>query len=232
MAGDTDPEASTPGVAAFDFDGTLTDGGSVFDFLSTVVGPRTAYAAAASLSPRLVHADLVGGSVADATKERLFERTLAGITVERLEEVAADFAPAHLERHLRPEVHERLDWHRRRGDRVVVVSASLDVYVRIAGTLLGADGVVATRLADEDGVLTGHYDGANCRGEEKVRRLRSWVDRSPGAGGILWAYGNSRGDLRMLRAADIGVNVGRLGRLGRLREFAGLDESKTAGEGV
>jgi hypothetical protein len=36
----------------------------------------------------------------------------------------------------------------------------------------------------------------------------------------------------MLRAADIGVNVGRLGRLGRLREFAGLDESKTAGEGV
>jgi phosphatidylglycerophosphatase C len=114
---------------------------------------------------------------------------------------------------------------------VVVVSASLDVYVRIAGTLLGTDGVVATRLATENGVLTGHYDGANCRGEEKVRRLRSWVDRSQGAGGILWAYGNSRGDLRMLRAADVGVNVGRLGRVGRLREFAGLDESRTAGAG-
>ena len=38
----------------------------------------------------------------------------------------------------------------------------------------------------------------------------------------VWAYGNSRGDLRMLRAADVGVNVGRLGRLGRLRRFPGL----------
>jgi phosphatidylglycerophosphatase C len=226
----TAPDGSTPGVAAFDFDGTLTDGGSVFKFLSAVVGSRTASSAAASLSPRLAHAALVGGSVADTTKERLFERTLAGVTVERLEQVAADFAPAHLERHLRPEVLERLDWHRRRGDRVVIVSASLDVYVQIAGTLVGVDGVVATRLADEGGTLTGRYEGANCRGEEKVRRLGSWVDRSPGAGGTLWAYGNSRGDLRMLRAADIGVNVGRLGRFGRLREFAGLDDSKAAGE--
>ncbi len=228
----TDPDASAPGVAAFDFDGTLTDAGSVFKFLTAVVGSRTAYTAAASLSPRLAHAALVGGSVADTTKERLFQRTLAGVAVERLEEVAADFAPAHLERHLRPEVREQLDWHRRRGDRVVVVSASPDVYVRVAGTLLGVDGVVATRLADRDGILTGHYEGANCRGEEKVRRLRTWVDGPQGAAGTLWAYGNSRGDLRMLRAADIGVNVGRLGRIGRLREFRRLEDSKAAGKGA
>ena len=38
----------------------------------------------------------------------------------------------------------------------------------------------------------------------------------------LWAYGNSRGDLRMLGAADVGVNVGRLGRFGRLRAFSSL----------
>jgi HAD superfamily hydrolase (TIGR01490 family) len=228
----TDRDVSTPGVAAFDFDGTLTAGGSVFGFLSAVVGRRAAYAAAASLSPGLVHAALVGGTVADSTKGKLFERTLAGVPVRRLEEVAADFAPAHLERHLRTEVRERLDWHRRRGDQVVIVSASLDVYVRIAGTLLGADGVVATKLAAEDGLLTGHYEGANCRGEEKARRLRSWVAGSKGAGGTLWAYGNSRGDLRMLRAADVGVNVGRLGRIGRLREFPGLDGSRTDGGGA
>ncbi|MGA3149078.1 MAG: haloacid dehalogenase-like hydrolase, partial [Acidimicrobiales bacterium] len=73
------------------------------------------------------------------------------------------------------------------------------------------------------GALTGHYDGANCRGEEKLRRLRQWIDESGGPEGRLWAYGNSRGDLRMLRAADVGVNVGRLGRVGQLRSFPGLD---------
>ena len=39
---------------------------------------------------------------------------------------------------------------------------------------------------------------------------------------VLWAYGNSRGDLRLLDAADHGVDAGRLGRLGRLRHFPTL----------
>ena len=69
--------------------------------------------------------------------------------------------------------------------------------------------------------MTGRYEGANCRGEEKVRRLRGWIDGREEAPARLWAYGNSRGDLRMLAAADVGVNVGRLGRLGRLRAFPG-----------
>ena len=38
----------------------------------------------------------------------------------------------------------------------------------------------------------------------------------------LWAYGNSRGDLRLLRAADHGVDAGLLGPLGRLRRFPRL----------
>ena len=38
----------------------------------------------------------------------------------------------------------------------------------------------------------------------------------------MWAYGNSRGDVRLLDAADVGVNLGRLGRLGALRAFPSL----------
>ena len=91
---------------------------------------------------------------------------------------------------------------------------------------LAADATIATRLeVDDDGRLTGRYDGANCRGEEKVRRLRLWMADAGLEGARLWAYGNSRGDLRMLRAADTGVDVGRLGRFGRLRAFKGLDET-------
>lgn len=92
------------------------------------------------------------------------------------------------------------------------MSASPDVYIREAGAILGADQVIATRLAVEgEGMLTGRYEWANCRGEEKLRRLRVWLDADGTGSGDLWAYGNSRGDLRLLSAADIGVNVGRLG---------------------
>ena len=39
---------------------------------------------------------------------------------------------------------------------------------------------------------------------------------------VLWAYGNSRGDLRLLQAADHGVDAGRLGRYGRLARYPRL----------
>jgi len=158
---------------------------------------------------------------------------LAGVTVGRAQQVAADFAHQHLARHLRPAVRDRFDWHRHRGDRVAIVSASPELYVNVAGDELGADAVIATRLAvSPDGTLTGHYQGANCRGAEKVRRLRLWIDDMDEVPARLWAYGNSRGDRSMLEAADVGINVGRLGPLSRLRPFPGLSGAQLgAGEG-
>jgi phosphatidylglycerophosphatase C len=211
-------------VAAFDFDGTLTEGGSVFGFLSAVSGRKPVVVASMVLSPGLVHAALAGGTVADRTKEQLFERVLTGVSLERAATVASEFSRRHLDEHLRPSVHRRLDWHRQRGDRVVIVSASPELYIGPAGHRLNVDGVIATRLAvDDAGSLTGRYDGPNCRGDEKLRRLRQWIDDSGEPPDRLWAYGNSRGDLTMLRAADVGVNVGRLGPVGKLRSFPGLE---------
>lgn len=209
-------------VAAFDFDGTLTEGGSVFGFLAAVAGRRAVLAATLALSPQLAGAAVAGGQRADRTKERLFRRVLAGTPVGEVERIGARYGPDHLDRHLRADVRDRLDWHRARGDQVVVVSASPEVYVRPAADRLGADGVVATRFAVSDGVLTGGYDGANCRGEEKLHRLRHWIDGLGGTPVRIWSYGNSRGDLVMLRAADVAVNVGRLGRLGALRAYPTL----------
>jgi phosphatidylglycerophosphatase C len=126
-------------------------------------------------------------------------------------------------------MERRLEWHRSRGHRVVIVSASPEAYVRTIGELLGADGVLATRLAvGGGGLLTGRYEGKNCRGAEKFARLSGWM-RAQGLGGgdaqpVLWAYGNGRGDLRLLNAADHGVNAGRLGRFGRLHRFPSLDD--------
>ena len=93
-----------PDVAAFDFDGTLTDGGSVFGFLSALCGRGTVMAAAVALAPRLVHAAVAGGTVADRTKELLFERVLAGVAFDRAEEVGRRLRPPPSRPHLRPEV--------------------------------------------------------------------------------------------------------------------------------
>jgi len=215
-----------PDVAAFDFDGTLVSGGSVFDFLTAVAGRQAVVRATVTLGPRMAHAALVGGETADLVKEDLFRRVLRGVDAESFARVGEEFAVDHLATRVRTDVRRRLDWHRGRGDKVVVVSASPDTYIKVAAERLGADGSIATLLEhDESGRLTGRYEGVNCRGEEKIRRLRLWMSDAGLEGSLLWAYGNSRGDLRMLRAADTGVNVGRLGRIGRLRDFPGLADT-------
>jgi phosphatidylglycerophosphatase C len=215
-------------VAAFDFDGTLTSGGSVLPFLIALRGFWPVVRTVTALAPKLLRAALVGGSAADNAKEEMFTRLLGGLPVQLVEERSVEFAEHHLARHLRQDTRLRLQWHQRQGHHVVIVSASPECYVRPAGELLGVDGVLATRLAvGGGGLLTGGYEGKNCRGAEKYARLVVHL-RSHGllGGGDdqpeLWAYGNSRGDLRLLNAADHGVDAGLLGPLGRLRRFPRL----------
>jgi phosphatidylglycerophosphatase C len=166
------PPPARPTVAAFDFDGTLTDGGSVFPFLVSVRGSCPCCGATLRLSPALLRAAITGGTAADEVKEKLFHRLLGGLSVAELDRRSAVFAHRHLQRHLRADTRRRLEWHQRQGHYTVIVSASPECYVSPAGEELGVDGVVATRLAvGGGGLLTGGYEGKNCRGAEKYARL-------------------------------------------------------------
>jgi phosphatidylglycerophosphatase C len=215
---------ATPAVAAFDLDGTLTRGGSVFRWLRVVAGDRTALSAAARLAVPLTVGALRSGTAADQAKERLFRALLAGRDLDQLSAVSRFFALAHLAACRRNEVIARLTWHASRGDDVVIVSASPQLYVDVMAEQLGAVGAIGTRLAvGPDGRLTGGYEGANCRGEEKLRRVRAWIDaRHYATPPELYAYGNSRGDRRLLAAAEHPYDAGRLGPLGALRRYPRL----------
>ncbi len=215
-------------VAAFDFDGTLTRGGSVWQFLVAIRGRRRVVTAALVLSGRLAGAAVRGGRYADGAKEALFGRTLAGLPADELAARAGRFGLTHYRRRARSDVRARLEWHRAAGHRLIIVSASPEAYLLAVGLELGVDAVVSTRLAvGSNGRLTGHYDGHNCRGAEKLLRVRRWIDENAGPDGVttvLWAYGNSDGDRQLLGGADVGVDVGRLGRFGALRSFRRLSD--------
>ncbi len=217
-------DPSTPVVAAFDLDGTLTEGGSVFHWLAAIAGAgRTRRAALTLLVPLTVGA-VRSSCWADSAKERLFKKLLAGTDVADVETASRTFALRHLEEEGRAQMLARLQWHLDQGHDVVIVSASPQLYVDVLNDALHTTGGLGTRLAvDPRGRLTGGYLGKNCRGTEKMRRLEEWIaGRHYPTPPEIYAYGNSRGDRRMLHGATHPFNVGRLGWLGSLRRYPRL----------
>jgi HAD superfamily phosphoserine phosphatase-like hydrolase len=99
---------------------------------------------------------------------------------------------------LRSEMLERLRWHRANGHTVVVVSASLAVYLRPFCESVGAD-LIAAELAACGGILTGKYRGGDCTGREKARRVAERYDLASYE--LIWAYGDTAEDEALLGLA-------------------------------
>jgi phosphatidylglycerophosphatase C len=198
------PVTGRPGVAAFDFDGTLVPGDSLPRFLGRVLG-RPAFARMGVLAaPAMTLGYRRGGR--DGAKAVLLERALAGQAAVHVAAVGATFG-ASMAHRIRPAMLERMAWHDQQGHRRVLVSASLAVYLEPFGRLTGFDHVIATRLeTGDDGRLTGRLHGPNVRAGQKALRLRELLDSGPVE---MWAYGDSAGDREMLAMADHPTRVTR-----------------------
>jgi HAD superfamily phosphoserine phosphatase-like hydrolase len=95
-----------------------------------------------------------------------------------------------------------------RGERVVVLSASIDRWVQACLNQFIDDTthfkVLGTQIEVANGRLTGKFSTLNCYGSEKVRRLKEWLESEKvGTKGALEmiAYGDSRGDKELLAMA-------------------------------
>ena len=192
-------------VAAFDVDGTLTTGDCVVPFLRRLAGTR-GLAVAIGRRAREVGASLVSRD-RDRLKEAVVGSVFEGREVGSVAAAGRAFADSVRDSRLRPDVIERLQWHQERGHRTVFVSASLRPYLDPLAVLLGVDAVVCTDVVAEDGRYTDRLDGGNCRGAEKVVRLRAWLDEEGLVDAPLWAYGDTKSDEPMLAMAAHPIRV-------------------------
>jgi HAD superfamily hydrolase (TIGR01490 family) len=195
-----EPDASgRPSIAVFDFDGTLTVRDSMFPFLRMAATPYGFLRGMGRASPALVrHA--VGLLSNQQAKETLLGLFLSGISTGELECLGRRFAREVIPGMLRQAAVQRLLWHIDQGHDVWLASASLEAYVRPWAESLGCSGALGTRLEAAGGLLTGRILGLNCRGPEKVERLRQVL------GDLtqyrIFAYGDSRGDRELLSIAE------------------------------
>lgn len=193
-------------IAAFDFDKTLSSRDNMLPFLRSVCGRGRVDRALVQLIPLLV-AGCAYDRFRDRAKCSLLRRLLAGRAESELRANGKRFADQVTTHHLRVDVLERARWHRAQGHELVLVSASLSLYLGAVAERLGFDAALGTELeVDDAGRLTGELRGPNVRRQEKVARLERWVG---GNGAFVWAYGDSAGDRELLDHADRAIRVSR-----------------------
>ena len=191
-------------IVAFDFDGTLTIRDSFTAFLRWRAGAAGWMIGLAKMAPAL--AAYVGDRDRGRIKAASVREFLLGVERQALEAEAERYADQVWDRFMRPDALACWKAWGDKGAHRVIVTASPETTVAPFARRLGAEGLLGTQLVfDAQGRVTGAFAGLNCRGEEKVRRLRAAYGDDMK---LAAAYGDTSGDTEMIAiAAEKGFRV-------------------------
>ena len=181
-------------IAFFDFDGTISDKDSMVEFIKFAVGKYRYYYGLLKLSPTLVlySLSIISNNIA---KEKLLSNYFKGWYVEEFERLAEKYSESALNQIIKPSAIEKIKWHQEQGHKVVVVSASIDSWLKKWCDHYQIE-LIATQLEFKNGKLTGRFSTKNCYGIEKVNRIKTQFDLTKFE--QIYAYGDSAGDKEML----------------------------------
>ncbi len=186
----------TTKLACFDVDETLTFTDSFMLFLRHTTGRFGFALKIASVTPFFLLYVLRIMS-RDNVKNRLLSAFLKDMPHTKYLGLCQSFSEKIYPIIARGDGLLRIKSHQGVGDKVVMVSASLEDYLLPWAHQLGIDGVIATKMEIIGGRLTGRMYGENCRAGIKVKRIRELYPDAE----IIAAYGDSAGDKEMLAAA-------------------------------
>ena len=136
-----------------------------------------------------------------------------------LRPLVQSFADATVANNIRPGARQAIARDKSQGRRVVLATASYRLYASAIADRLGFDDVIATgSIIGLDERVHARIEGQNCYGEEKMRMISDWVDKSglTGAHGHVRFYSDHASDAPAFEWSDEPVAVNPHDRLRRL----------------
>ncbi len=194
-------------LALFDLDNTLLDGDS--DYLWGCF---------------LVEHGIVDGETYQSENQRFYDQYLDGsldiyeflrfqllplATYKRsqLEQWREQFLHEKIDPILLPKARALLDSHRRRGDELVIITATNRFITDPIAERYAVPHLLATEPEISNGEYTGGVSGIPCFQGGKVARLEAWLDEQGKNLAGSWFYSDSHNDLPLLERVDHPVAV-------------------------
>lgn len=203
-------------LVVVDLDGTITKSDTLIPFLTGCFLRHPRFRLRLLALPLDILAFAVGRFDTTEFKERLLTAFIGGLPAGLVDSWAREFASRIVDSGCRPAILSFIRQALERENRLVVLSASPEIYVRAIAQNLGITETIATRVEVHSGRYTGKLLGTNCKGQEKLRRLKEYLETHRYEG-LTMAIGNEESDLAVLEWANEGWMV-RDGRMS-LRHF-------------
>ncbi|MEA2019179.1 MAG: HAD family hydrolase [Campylobacterota bacterium] len=185
-------------LVLFDFDGTLTTKDSLDEFLKYSVGMKKYMFNMLIFLPIFIlyKLKLIKNNIA---KEKLFKLFFYGIDEMKFKNMAKKYSLEKLDLILNDDRLSILKQHQKNNDRVVIVSASIECWLKPWCEKHNVE-LLSTKLKFIDNKFTGKFSTKNCYGNEKVNRIKNYLNISEYD--TIYAYGDSAGDYKMLELAQ------------------------------
>ena len=186
-------------VYAFDFDGTLTKKDTFSEFIEYVYGYRKTFCGFFLFSPILLLMKLRLYPNWKA-KQKVFSWFFKDMSIGEFNAHCENFA-IHRQGIMRPKGLETIRKAINNGDSVIIITASIENWVRPFFKEFGDKvKVEGTQIDIRLDYITGNFLTKNCYGKEKLKRLLQIFPYRHSY--KLAAFGDSRGDRHLLREAD------------------------------
>jgi HAD superfamily hydrolase (TIGR01490 family) len=187
----------------FDFDGTLTTRDSFISFVRFSTTSQKFYFLLLKFFFKLVLFKLgfyKGGSL----KKEILAYLFKNFSEEKMKKIGKDYATQIIPSLIQKNIMEQLIQYKEEGDKVCIVSASLDVWLKPFCNDLMVD-CICTELKYLDQKFSGDFSTPNCNFEEKKNRVMEIYNVKKYNEVIV--YGNSKGDRSLFELADVKFKV-------------------------
>lgn len=195
--------AKNKNLALFDFDGTLCTKDSFTGFIFFALRKRHIVKQGIKILP-WIQAYFLNVYPANSMRPKLFKAMFSDMPSNEMFSLANQYSH-QLRNNLNPELYRQLLKHKHQGDDVVIVSASVNLYLKDIAEMLEVD-LICTVAEIKDEQFTGNFSTPDCSSEQKrIRILEKYNLENYHS---IYAYGNSKEDLDMLSLADYTFMVG------------------------
>jgi HAD superfamily hydrolase (TIGR01490 family) len=193
-------------LVVFDLDGTLTKKDTYIPFLLGFLLRNPWRVLRTIHLPLAVLVHLFGLRNNTWLKLIFLKAFLGGVNRNKIESWVNKFSDNVVDNGMRENALDILAKHQRQHAEIVLVSASLDIYVEAIGGKLGFINIISTKAEFKQNCVTGNITTQNCYGEEKVERITEWLMHHD-HDHVDIAYSDHHSDLPILQLAKKGIAV-------------------------